>query len=109
MNTMTRHEIQHRKVPPPHMAEYTKYPTIVPIAPSYQHYFLALFLTSSSLHACNMTLFGCPGVMPECPFDQSYETAYAKMVPLRLKPVAEIGPGAGSKAYGISEFDVDTT
>jgi len=47
--------------------------------------------------------------MPECPFDQSYETAYAKMVPLRLKPVAEIGPGAGSKAYGISEFDVDTT
>lgn len=47
-----------------------------------------------------MTLFGCPGVIPEWPFDQSYETAYAKIVPLRLKFVATIGPGAGSKAVG---------
>lgn len=30
------------------------------------NYFLAgLFLTSSSLQACNIILFGCPGVMPE--------------------------------------------
>ena len=55
-------------------------------------------LTSSSLHACNMILFGWFDVMPECPFDQSYEIAYAKMVPVRLKHVAETGPGAGSKA-----------
>ena len=36
--------------------------------------------------------------MPEWPLDQSYETAYAKMVPVRLKVVHGIGPGAGSKA-----------
>ena len=35
-------------------------------------YFLAaLFLTSSSLHECNIILFGCPGVIPEWPLDQS--------------------------------------
>ena len=45
-----------------------------------------------------MSLFGCPGVMPEWPLDQSYETAYAKMVPVRLKVVHGIGPGAGSNA-----------
>lgn len=39
------------------------------------HYFLGLFFTSSSLHACNISLFGCPGVMPECPLLQSYDTA----------------------------------
>ena len=36
--------------------------------------------------------------MPEWPFDQSYETAYAKMLPVRLNAVDVIGPGAGSKA-----------
>jgi hypothetical protein len=30
--------------------------------------------------------------------DQSYETAYAKMEPLRLKAVAAIGPGEESNA-----------
>ena len=45
-----------------------------------------------------MILLGCPGVMPEWPLDQSYDTAYAKIFPLRLKAVAEIGPGDGSKA-----------
>jgi len=35
-------------------------------------YFLAaLFLTSSSLQECNIILFGCPGVIPEWPLDQS--------------------------------------
>jgi hypothetical protein len=63
------------------------------------NYFLAgLFLTSSSLQACNIILFGCPGVIPEWPLDQSYETAYAKMEPLRLKAVAAIGPGEESNA-----------
>lgn len=38
-------------------------------------HFRGLFLTSSSLHACNINLFGCPGVIPEWPFDQSYEIA----------------------------------
>lgn len=47
-----------------------------------------------------MTLLGKPGVMPECPFDQSYEMAYAKMLPLRLKVVVEMGPAAASKAKG---------
>ena len=45
-----------------------------------------------------MILFGCPGVLPECPFDQSYETAYAKIVPVRLNAEAETGPGHCSKA-----------
>ena len=45
-----------------------------------------------------MSLFGCPGVMPEWPLDQSYETAYAKIVPERLNVVHGIGPGACSKA-----------
>ena len=35
------------------------------------NYFLALFLTSSSLQACSINLLGCPGVIPEWPFDQS--------------------------------------
>ena len=44
--------------------------------------------------------------MPECPLDQSYATAYAKIVPVRLKHVAAIGPGAGSKAVsGIGQSD----
>jgi hypothetical protein len=34
-----------------------------------------------------------------CPLDQSYETAYAKIEPFRLKAVAAIGPGAGSNAF----------
>jgi hypothetical protein len=67
-------------------------------AHSRYHRFEALFFTSSSLQAWSMILFGCPGVMPECPFDQSYDTAYAKMLPCRENPVAEMGPGAGSKA-----------
>lgn len=33
-----------------------------------------------------------------CPLDHSYETAYAKIEPLRLKAVATMGPGAGSNA-----------
>jgi hypothetical protein len=37
-------------------------------------------------------------VIPLWPLDQSYETAYAKMVPLRLNVVALMGPGAASKA-----------
>jgi hypothetical protein len=45
-----------------------------------------------------MILLGCPGVIPECPFDQSYDTAYAKILPLRLKAVAAIGPGEESNA-----------
>jgi len=62
------------------------------------HCFLALFLTSSSLHACNISLFVIPGDIPECPLDQSYETAYANTVPLRLNAVVVIGAGTGSKA-----------
>ena len=45
-----------------------------------------------------MSLFGCPGVLPECPFDQSYDTAYAKIDPLRLNADEETGPGRGSNA-----------
>ena len=52
------------------------------------------FFTSSSLQACNIILFGCPAVIPAYPFDQSYETAYAKIEPFRLNAVALIGPGA---------------
>src|SRR5882762_4632977 len=62
------------------------------------HRFCCRFLTSSSFVACSMILFGCPGVLPECPFDQSYETAYAKIVPVRLNAEAETGPGHCSKA-----------
>ena len=58
----------------------------------------ALFLTSSSLHAWSMILLGWFVVIPVWPFDQSYETAYAKIEPFRLKAVVEIGPGTGSKA-----------
>jgi len=47
-----------------------------------------------------MSLLGCPAVMPEWPFAQSYEIEYAKKLPLRLKAVALIGPGAASKAFG---------
>ncbi len=36
--------------------------------------------------------------MPEWPLDQSYDTAYAKIVPVRLKVVQGTGPGAGSNA-----------
>lgn len=43
-----------------------------------------------------MSLFACPGVMPECPLCQSYDTAYACIDPLRLKHVAEMGPLFGS-------------
>ena len=57
------------------------------------NYFRFLFLTSSSLHRWSINLFGWPGTMPECPFDQSYETAYAKMLPVRLNAVVAIGPG----------------
>jgi hypothetical protein len=66
--------------------------------------FLALFLTSSSLHACNISLFAIPGVIPECPLDQSYETAYANTVPFRLNAVVEIGAGTVSNARnGVSK------
>lgn len=61
-------------------------------------YFFGRRFTSSSLHECSMILFGWPVTMPEWPFDQSYETAYAKMLPFRLNAVALIGPGAGSNA-----------
>ena len=49
-----------------------------------------------------MSLLGCPGVLPEWPLLQSYEIAYAKMVPVLLNAVAEMGPGAASKAVGIN-------
>jgi hypothetical protein len=62
------------------------------------HRFCVRFFTSSSLTGCNMILFGCPGVLPEWPFDQSYDIAYAKIVPLRLNADEEIGPGHGSNA-----------
>jgi hypothetical protein len=39
--------------------------------------------------------------MPEWPLDQSYDTAYAKMLPLRLKAVVEMGPGWASKAMNV--------
>lgn len=45
-----------------------------------------------------MSLFGCPGVLPECPFDQSYDTAYANIDPFRLNADEETGPGRGSNA-----------
>ena len=45
-----------------------------------------------------MILFGWLGTIPACPFDQSYETAYAKMLPVRLNAVAVIGPGDWSNA-----------
>jgi len=48
-----------------------------------------------------MILLGIPGVMPEWPLDQSYETAYAKMDPVRLNAVAQIGPGAGSNVLSL--------
>ena len=67
-------------------------------APVYR--FCGLRLTSSSLHAWSMSLLGWPGVMPEWPLDQSYETAYAKIVPERLNVEQGTGPGAGSKAAG---------
>lgn len=38
--------------------------------------------------------------MPEWPLDQSYETAYAKIVPARLNAEHATGPGADSKAGG---------
>ena len=44
--------------------------------------------------------------MPEWPLDQSYEIAYAKMVPVRLKHVAVIGPGAGSNAAKKKNHDI---
>ena len=69
-------------------------------APVYR--FCGLRLTSSSLHAWSMSLLGWPGVMPEWPLDQSYETAYAKIVPERLNVEQGTGPGAGSKAAGKS-------
>jgi hypothetical protein len=63
------------------------------------HYrFVARFFTSSSLIGCNMILLGCPGVLPEWPFDQSYEIAYAKIDPLRLNADEGTGPGHGSNA-----------
>jgi len=46
-----------------------------------------------------MSLFGCPGVLPECPFDQSYDTAYAKIDPFRLNADEETGPGRGSNVF----------
>jgi len=46
-----------------------------------------------------MILFGCPGVLPEWPFDQSYDIVYAKIVPLRLNADEEIGPGHGSNVF----------
>jgi len=49
--------------------------TLDPWVVSTVHRLGGRFLTSSSLHACNMILFGCPGVIPEWPLDQSYETA----------------------------------
>lgn len=64
------------------------------------HRFCGFRLTSSSLHAWSMSLLGCPGVMPEWPLDQSYETAYANIVPERLNVVHATGPGAGSNAAG---------
>jgi len=45
-----------------------------------------------------MILFGCPGVLPEWPFDQSYDIAYAKIEPLRLNADEGTGPGHGSNA-----------
>ena len=36
--------------------------------------------------------------MPVWPFDQSYDTAYAKIVPFRLKQVAAMGLWTASKA-----------
>ena len=60
--------------------------------------FCVRFFTSSSLTGCNMSLFGCPGVLPECPFDQSYDTEYAKIDPFRLNADEETGPGRGSNA-----------
>lgn len=62
-----------------------------------------LLRTSSSLHACSMILFGWSGVMPLCPFDQSYATAYANSAPVRLKAVAVIEPGCMSSAGKASE------
>jgi hypothetical protein len=35
----------------------------------------------TTLTGCNMSLFGCPGVLPECPFNQLYDTAHAKFIP----------------------------
>lgn len=71
-----------------------------PVSRSPSHRFEGLRFTSSSLHACSMSLFGWPGVMPEWPLDQSYETAYAKIVPARLNAEHATGPGADSKAGG---------
>ena len=45
-----------------------------------------------------MSLFECPGVLPECPLDQSDDTAYTKIDPFRLNADEEIGPGRGSNA-----------
>lgn len=61
-------------------------------------YFFGFFLISSSLSACNMILLTLLGTAPEWPFDQSYETAYAKMLPVLLNAVQVIGPGAASNA-----------
>lgn len=68
------------------------------IAAHLYYRFCVRFFTSSSLTGCNMSLFGCPGALPECPFDQSYDTAYAKIDPLRLNADEETGPGRGSNA-----------
>ena len=57
----------------------------------FDHDLGVLFIISSSLHANNMSLFGCPGVIPEWPLCQSYDTAYANMLPLRLNAVVETG------------------
>ena len=53
-----------------------------------------------------MILLGCPGVIPEWPLDQSYDMAYAKMLPLRLNAVAAMGPGDGSKAVVEHKADI---
>jgi hypothetical protein len=68
------------------------------IAAHHYYRFCVHFFTPSSLTRCNMSLFGCPGVLPECPFNQSYDTAYAKIDPFRLNADEETGPGHGSNA-----------
>ncbi len=39
------------------------------------HYRFGFLFTSSSLHACSIILLGWLGVIPEWPFDQSYDMA----------------------------------
>ena len=66
--------------------------------------FRGLFFTSSSLHACNKSFVCVSGAIPEWPLCQSYDTAYANMVPLRLKDPVVIGLGAGSKANHVISY-----